>query len=105
LIQCHLTIRPTWPEQRAAGRPVDDFVVIDADRSVGRIYQTNALQEDWFWGASLDVVGETMRGHAPSLDEAKAAFKAAHLGWKSVGGASAMRGTPSAPVEECRGGF
>jgi hypothetical protein len=37
----------------------------------------------------IDVIDEIMRGYAPSLDEAKAAFKTVYLVWK--GGA----GTPA----------
>ena len=45
--------------------------------------RTNSQQEDWFWGAYIDVVGDTMRGYAPTFDEAKAKFKAAYLVWKA----------------------
>ena len=47
-----LTLRPTWPEQRIAGRPVSDFVVIDDGRAV-RTYRTNAPTEDRFLGALI----------------------------------------------------
>jgi hypothetical protein len=41
-------------------RALDDFVVVDAGRKIGRIYRSPA--DDWFGGAKLDVIGELMHG-------------------------------------------
>jgi hypothetical protein len=75
-----LTLRPTWPKPPHV-RSAADFTVFDGDRNVGRIYRLNSAHEEWFWGARLVVVNEPMRGYAPSLDEAKAAFEAAYSDW------------------------
>jgi hypothetical protein len=72
-----LTLRPTWPEPPRV-RTVADFTVFDGDRNVGRIHRTNSAQEEWFWGVRLVVANEPMRGYAPSLEEARTAFKAAY---------------------------
>jgi hypothetical protein len=86
-----LTLRPTWPEHCATGRPVDDFSVRHAGRPVGRIYQTCGPQTHWFWGLHGLEPG-TPRGQAPSLEEAKFAFKTAYAEWST-----------RAPVIEDRG--
>jgi hypothetical protein len=39
-----------------------------------------------FWGVSFDLTGRKSYGHAPTLDEAKAAFKAKYEAWKSCAG-------------------
>jgi hypothetical protein len=38
---------------------------------------------DWFWGVSFQLTGRKSYGHAPTLDQAKAAFKAEYLAWKA----------------------
>jgi hypothetical protein len=64
----------------------DDFDVFDGERSVGRIYRVNAGTEIWFWGVSFLLTNRTSYSHAPTLDEAKAAFKAEYEAWKSCAG-------------------
>jgi hypothetical protein len=39
--------------------------------------------ETWFWGVSFQLTGRKSCGHAPSLGEAKAAFRAEYAEWKS----------------------
>jgi hypothetical protein len=56
-----------------------------AGRPVGRIYQACGLQTDWLW-ALHGIEPGTPRGRAPSLEEAKAAFKTAYSDWKASGG-------------------
>jgi hypothetical protein len=56
---------------------------------VGRIYRLGP-REEWFWGL-LGVEIGTPRGHPASLNEAKASFKAAYLGWRASRG---TRGDP-----------
>jgi hypothetical protein len=36
----------------------------------------------WFWGVSFQLTGRKSYGHATSLDEAEAAFKAEYVAWK-----------------------
>jgi hypothetical protein len=42
-----------------------------------RVYLVDGYdgKETWFWGVSFQLTGRKSYGHAPSLDEAKAAFK------------------------------
>jgi hypothetical protein len=56
----------------------EDYDVFDGDREVGRIYLVNDYdgQESWFWGVSFEVTKRKSYGYAPTLDEAKAAFRA-----------------------------
>jgi hypothetical protein len=51
--------------------------VFDGDQDVGRIYCVNAYagKESWFWGVAFQLTGRKSYGNAPTLDEAKAAFK------------------------------
>jgi hypothetical protein len=67
-----------------------DFDVFDGERDVGRIFQQ--MDGQWFWGVSL-IVGRKSYGHAPSLDEAKAAFRAEYERWLRETGTA----TPSGP--------
>jgi hypothetical protein len=63
----------------------DDFDVFDGERNVGRIYLADRFDgyEPWFWGVSFQLTGRKSYGdQAPSLDEAKALFKAEHEKWK-----------------------
>jgi hypothetical protein len=74
-----LTLHPTWRDL-PCGRPIDDFSVRHAGRPVGRIYQTCGPQSDWLWSLH-GIEPDTPCGHAPSLEDAKAAFRAAHGEW------------------------
>jgi hypothetical protein len=74
-------LRSTWAD-RPPTNTVDDFLVRDGQKAVGRIYRSSGPQQDWFWGV-LDVEVGSPRGHAASLDEAKAAFKAAYAAWRA----------------------
>ena len=62
----------------------EDYDVFDGDRDVGRIYRVNAADEIWFWGVSFQLTGRKSYGHAASLDEAKAAFRAEYEAWKGT---------------------
>jgi hypothetical protein len=78
-------------QRRTPGMPAkgghwdDDFDVSDGDRDVGRIYRSNAHDEVWFWGLSFEfqLTVRKRYGHATSLDEAKAAFAAECIDWKT----------------------
>jgi hypothetical protein len=37
----------------------------------------------WFWGVSFQVTKHKTYGYAPSLDDARAAFKAEYLAWQT----------------------
>jgi hypothetical protein len=62
-----------------------DFDVFDGERDVGRVYLVDGYggKETWFWGVSFQLTGRKSYGHAPSLDEAKAAFRAEYETWNS----------------------
>jgi hypothetical protein len=38
---------------------------------------------EWFWGISFQLRGRKSYASAPSLEDAKVAFKAEYLAWKS----------------------
>jgi hypothetical protein len=62
-----------------------DYDVFDGDREVGRIYQVDDRPSSpWFWGVSFQVAKRKSYGYAPSLGEAKAAFKAEYEAWKGT---------------------
>jgi hypothetical protein len=63
----------SWPET--------DFDVFDGERDVGRIFQE--ADGSWFWGVSFQLTGRIRYGHAPTLDEAKAAFRVEYEAWQS----------------------
>jgi hypothetical protein len=60
-----------------------DFDVCDGDDEVGRIYGVGGRPDgQWFWGLSFQLTGKKRCGRVPSLDDAKAAFKAEYEAWK-----------------------
>jgi hypothetical protein len=55
----------------------DDYAVIDGNASIGRIYRTQIPAGDrWMW--FLQITGSPANGATDTLDEAKAAIKAAY---------------------------
>jgi hypothetical protein len=76
-----LTLRPTGLRTAAAFAHLADWCVIEDGEEIGRIYQVHAAPPDraWLWslylmGAARDHV--TTSGHAATLDESKAQFRA-----------------------------
>jgi hypothetical protein len=65
----------------------EDYDVFDGERDVGHIYLVDSFgnREKWFWGVSFQRTGKKSYGHAPSLEAAKAAFKAEYAAWKNRG--------------------
>ena len=63
---------------RIPGADVDDWSVIrDGEEIIGRIYKAPNRQGDaWFWGLNRFPSSAANSGYAPSLDEAKARFRA-----------------------------
>jgi hypothetical protein len=58
--------------------------VFDGDREVGCVYRVaDRPISEWFWGVSFQLTGRKSYGHAPTLDAAKAAFKAEYEAWKN----------------------
>ena len=73
-----LTLRPTGLSSPAY-RHLVDYIVIQDDRAVGRIYEDRQTLPDlrWFWSITVYVdpkQGIKTSGRAPSLEEAKAQF-------------------------------
>jgi hypothetical protein len=64
----------------------EDYDVFDGDQNVGRIFCVNAYagRESWFWGLSFgfQLTSRKSYGDAPTLDAAKAAFKAEYERWQ-----------------------
>jgi hypothetical protein len=80
-----LTLRRASASRPSGSWSETDFDVFDgtggADRDVGRIFRQTDGQ--WFWGVSFQLTGPKSYGHAPTLDEAKAAFRAEYEAWKN----------------------
>ena len=72
-----------------ADRP--DYLVIEHDKVIGRIYEQRYVPEDvrWFWSITAfhidPALGIATNGRVPMLDEAKAQFKSS---WERVRAAS-----------------
>jgi hypothetical protein len=43
----------------------------------------------WFWGVSFQLTRRKSYGHVPSLEEAKAAFRAEYEAWRRTNGSGA----------------
>jgi hypothetical protein len=63
----------------------EDYDVFDGDQDVGRIFCVNAYAgtESWFWGVDFMLTGRKSYGNAPTLDEAKGAFRAEYERWQT----------------------
>jgi hypothetical protein len=76
-----LLLRKTRVQAAISGRRSDiwgedDYVVLDADRVVGRIYpETIHGEPRWLWFLQTGPAPPPNSGMAASLEEAKAAFK------------------------------
>jgi hypothetical protein len=65
----------------------EDYDVFDGEREVRRIYCVpDHPNSPWFWSVSFQLTGHKSSGHADSLDEAKAAFRAEYKAWRSEPG-------------------
>jgi hypothetical protein len=71
--------------RRVTGRRQHD--VFDGYRDVGRIYFVEFYKGrgHWFWGMSFKITGRKSFGYAPSLEEAKVAFRMEYERWQSGG--------------------
>jgi hypothetical protein len=69
-----LLLRPANVSREGGHWQDEDYDVFDGDRDVGRIFQQADGQ--CFWGVAFHLTRRKSYGHAPSLDDAKAAFKA-----------------------------
>jgi hypothetical protein len=71
-----------------ADRP--DYLVIEHDKVIGRIYETRYVPADvrWFWSITAfhidPALGITTNGRVPTLEEAKAQFKSSWEGVRPV---------------------
>ena len=73
-----LTLRPT-DLSSPAYRDWLDYVIVEDDRDVGRVYEDRHSKPElrWFWSITVYVnpkLGIITSGRAASLDEAKAQF-------------------------------
>jgi hypothetical protein len=59
-----------------------DYDVFDGERCVGRIFLD--ANNAWFWGVDFQITGRKSYGHAPTLTEAKAAFRVEYERWKAT---------------------
>ena len=91
-----------WLRRSALVSPADadraDYLVIEHDKVVGRIYETRYVPADvrWFWSITAFHVDPTLgintNGRVPTLDEAKAQFESS---WRAVGEARHQKGHQS----------
>jgi hypothetical protein len=83
-----------WLRPSALVSPADadrpDYLVIEHDKVIGRIYEQRYVPPDvrWFWSITAlhidPALGIATNGRVPTLDEAKAQFKSS---WDRVGAA------------------
>jgi hypothetical protein len=59
----------------------EDYDVCDGERDVGRIFLD--ANHNWFWGVSFQITDRKSYGHAATLDDAKAAFRAEYEAWEA----------------------
>ena len=57
----------------------EDYDVFDGDKCVIFLDANHT----WFWGVSFQLTGRKSYGHASTLNEAKAAFRARYLEWRA----------------------
>jgi hypothetical protein len=64
----------------------DDYVILDGERSVGRIHK-DTTSPRWIWSVNTSPFPcpPPNNGVAPTLDEAKTAFKERYLELKALG--------------------
>jgi hypothetical protein len=83
----NLILRRTNASRISGDWQHEDYDVFDGEREIGRIYRvTDHLDSPWFWGVSFQLTGRKSYGHVPTLDAAKAAFRAEYEAWKSCAG-------------------
>jgi hypothetical protein len=84
-----LTLRPSDLERSPAMADLEDWVVLDDGKPVGRIYQRHApgsAAQTWFWSITEYVEprsGLRTSGMASTLGEAKVAFRASWDRWRA----------------------
>jgi hypothetical protein len=61
---------------------------LTASGASGASFWTNNA---WFWGVDFQITGRKSYGHASTLDDAKAAFRAEYEAWKGANGQQAVR--------------
>ena len=79
-----LTLRRANASRKGGPWQHEDYDVFDGEHDVGRIYLVDGYDgnEIWFWGVSFQLTGRKSYGHATSLEEAKAAFRAEYGRWQ-----------------------
>jgi hypothetical protein len=83
-----LTMRPTDLDRSPAMADLDDWIVLDDGRPIGRIYQRHApanADVTWFWSITAYVEPRSelrTSGMAETLDAAKAAFRDSYDKWR-----------------------
>jgi hypothetical protein len=75
-----LTLRSTGLASPAYANWLD-YVIVEAGRTVGRLYEDHHSPPEyrWFWSITVYVnpmLGNTMNGRTATMDEAKAQFLA-----------------------------
>jgi hypothetical protein len=81
-----LTLRRTWPD---SPHPKPDWLLLDDGVIVGRIYENDTTpnpESRWYWalnGAAGKALQHGIRGSglAPSLEDAKAAWRQSYERW------------------------
>ena len=90
-----------WLRRTGLSSPADadraDYLVIEHDKVIGRIYEERYVPAElrWFWSITAHHVdpalGITTNGRVPSLEEAKAQFESS---WSEIRAASEQKEQP-----------
>ena len=84
-----LTLRPTDLDRSPATVDLEDWIVLDDGKPIGRIYQRHApatADVAWFWSITTYVEprsGLRTSGTMGTLDAAKAAFRDSYDKWQA----------------------
>jgi len=83
-----LTLRPTDLDRSPATADLEDWIVLDDGKPIGRIYQRHApanADVAWFWSITYVEPRSGLRtsGTTGTLDAAKAAFRDSYDKWRA----------------------
>jgi hypothetical protein len=78
----HVDPSPRQFSRKGGNWDESDYDIFDGERCTGRIFLD--ANHTWFWGVSFQLTGLKSYGHAATLDEAKAGFRAEYETWKGT---------------------
>jgi hypothetical protein len=80
------TLRRANPSGKGGSWQDEDYDVFDGECEVGRVHLVDGHggSDAWFRGVSFRVIKRKSYGYAPSLEDAKAAFRAEYQAGKGT---------------------